>query len=288
MNKHAYLILAHRDDYTFYALLKLLDYEDNDIYIHMDAKNITFSEIHIKRILRKSDVFFTKRTNVSWGGYSQISAELLLLKCATEQKKYLYYHLLSGQDLPIQKQCDIHAYFKARQGIEFVRFESNEFRHFDRVKYYYLFQEIMGHKKSLVVRGITQIQKLLRIHRNKNILFQKGSNWFSITDDLARYVISKEKWIKKVFRYTICCDEVFLQTIIINSHFKKKLVKTDFDNDDHMFMRLIDWKRGNPYIFRIEYWKMIEQSDMLFARKFSAEVDRNVIQQIIAIYGIEK
>ena len=38
IKKHAYIILAHKDDYTFYSLLKMLDHEKNDIFIHMDAK----------------------------------------------------------------------------------------------------------------------------------------------------------------------------------------------------------------------------------------------------------
>ncbi len=137
-----------------------------------------------------------------------IHAELLLLKCATEQGTYFYYHLLSGQDLPIQTQSYIHNFFKAHQGTEFVRFESNEFQHSDRVRYYYFLQEIVGRKKSLAVRGIKAVQMMLRVQRNKGITFQKGTQWFSITDNLARYVISQKKWIKQVFRYTTCCDEI--------------------------------------------------------------------------------
>ena len=75
-----------------------------------------------------------------------------------------------------------------------------------------------------------------------------------------------------------------MQTIIINSNFKNNLFKKDFDDDLFMFMRLIDWERGNPYVFRSEDLRMLEQSDMLFARKFSAEVDKVVIDQIVARY----
>lgn len=93
---------------------------------------------------------------------------------------------------------------------------------------------------------------------------------------------------KKVFNYTTCCDEVFLQTLIINSDFKQNLVKTDFDDDATMFMRIIDWKRGTPYTFRINDWKMLEESDMLFARKFCCETDKNIINKIVDQYGIDK
>lgn len=284
MSKHAYLIMAHRDDYTFYSLLRMIDHEKNDIYIHMDVKNLGFDEDYAKSVVKKSGIFFSKRTNVTWGGYSVINAELILLKCATKNRKYLYYHLLSGQDLPIQTQTDIHNFFESHYGTEFVRFQNNKFKYYDRVKYYYFLQERMGRKSNFVTIGLKAIQMALGVRRNKNILFQKGSNWFSITDNLARYTLSKEEWIRKTFKYTVCCDEIFLQTIIINSDFKNYLVKTDFDDELKMSMRMIDWTRGNPYIFRIEDLDMLEQSEMMFARKFSAETDKRIIKHIVAKY----
>lgn len=39
MKKHAYLVIAHKDDLTFRTLLQMLDDVRNDIYIHMDSKN---------------------------------------------------------------------------------------------------------------------------------------------------------------------------------------------------------------------------------------------------------
>lgn len=37
--KHAYLVMAHKDDETLRTLLRTLDDPRNDIFIHMDAKN---------------------------------------------------------------------------------------------------------------------------------------------------------------------------------------------------------------------------------------------------------
>ena len=52
---------------------------------------------------------YVDRVPVNWGG-SQIRAELSLLKCAVK-KKYDYYHLVSGADLPIKTQDEIHQFF---------------------------------------------------------------------------------------------------------------------------------------------------------------------------------
>ena len=36
-------------------------------------------------------------------------------------------------------------------------------------------------------------------------------------------------------------------------------------------MRLIDWKRGNPYVWTLADKEELEQSNRLFARKFDME-----------------
>jgi hypothetical protein len=45
-------------------------------------------------------------------------------------------------------------------------------------------------------------------------------------------------------------------------------------------MRCIDWTRGEPYTFREEDFKMLMKSDMIFARKFSTNVDKKIIDMI--------
>ena len=100
--KFAYLIMAHNNKYILYKLLKLLDDSRNDIYLHIDIKASEFNEDEIQKQCRFANVIFVDRTNVAWGGYSQINCELLLLKNSIK-RKYDYYHILSGVDLPFKK-----------------------------------------------------------------------------------------------------------------------------------------------------------------------------------------
>ena len=285
MYRQAYLIIAHRYDETFKTLLRMLDREENDIYIHMDLKNKQFNENDCKNLMNKSNIFFTKRTNVTWGGYSQINSELILLKAATEHGKYNYYHLLSGQDLPIKSGEYIMNFFVRHQGKEFVAFDKKKFDCYNRVQYYYPLQEAVGrNRKSIIGRisaAIILFQECFHLKRNKGICFQKGANWFSITDDLARYVVKRENWIKAVFCNSICCDEVFLQTIVINSPFSDRIYQyAASQNTEEAVMRLVDWKRGGPYVFQIEDYQELIDSKMLFARKFDYEQDSDIINKI--------
>lgn len=288
--KHAYLIMAHKDDYTFRTLLHMLDDPRNDIFIHMDVKNRQFDRNDVIDSLSYSKCFFTRRTNVVWGGYSQINAELLLLALAVGENRYTYYHLLSGQDLPIKSQDFIHEFFEKNFGKEFMRFESDVFCYYERVRYYYFFQEKIGRGgKSKLYGGLNKlaltIQKILKVNRNSAMCFRKGDTWFSITDSLARSVLERKEWIRSVFKDTVCCDEVCFQTIVVNSEFKDSLYRPICDNSNGGMMRLIDWRRGRPYIFRKDDLRELEQSAMLWARKFDCEVDSEIIDIISEKYG---
>ena len=85
--------------------------------------------------------------------------------------------------------------------------------------------------------------------------------------------------IRKVFSYSLCADEVFLQTIIYNSDLYDKLIS--YKNDDNFAIkRYIDWKRGEPYTFKLEDFNELINSGCFFARKFSIKVDKEIIDKI--------
>lgn len=288
MYRQAYLIIAHRYDETFKTLLRMLDRVENDIYVHMDIKNKQFDAEECKKLIKKSDIFFTKRTNVTWGGYSQINSELILLEAATMNGYYDYYHLLSGQDIPIKSSDYIKNFFVKNKGKEFISFDKKEFSEYDRVQYFYPLQEVVGrNRKSFLGRIaaiLTVFQKIFNLKRNYKIEYQKGANWFSITDDFARYVIKKKSWIKDVFSNTVCCDEVFLQTIVINSKFKEHIYQYAMTkNTEEAAMRLVDWKRGGPYVFKREDYQELVKSEMLFARKFDYSQDSDIIKRLFEL-----
>lgn len=283
--KHAYLIMCHCNFEQLVLLLKLLDSFNNDIYIHIDkkAKNVPFETI--KNAVHKSQLNFVKRINVNWGGHSQIKAEMILLKAATKTY-HCYYHLISGLDLPIKSQEEILNFFETNSEREFISVDSDydellKTNDINRVKYYHFCQNIVGRNKGFVytVLGKTnsallKIQKMLKINRLKNVKmsFYKGANWFSITHGLAVYVLKKEKEIQKHFRFTHCADELFLQTIAMNSPFASKIT-----NDN---LRYIDWNRGGPYTFEENDFDELIKSDKLFARKFDEKKDFEIIKKI--------
>ena len=289
-HNHAYLIMAHKDDYTFRSLLRLIDDQRNTIFIHMDRKNSTYNfEKVIKYVQTK--VIHVKRIDVKWGGYSLIEAELTLLQTAVKYGDFQYYHLLSAEDLPIKSQDEIHAFFDdaSQKQYEFVHFDSiSGEKYCDRVYYYYLYTDLVGRSRNIfskILRNLQfvslDLQKRLKVKRNTDLKVMKGAEWFSITNDFAEYIIERREWIKKKFKFSFCGDEIFLQTILFNSPFVDRLYLASFDNSYRQIVRYIDWERGGPYVFREEdFNQLINNKDAMFARKFQCAVDSTIIDSL--------
>lgn len=283
--KHAYLIICHNHFHQLGTLLETLDDPRNDIYLHIDRKSGEFPKQSLEAAVKFSHIYYVDRINVNWGGYSQIQAEMLLLESAvTNETPYQYYHLISGVDLPVKSQDDIHRFFDQNAGKEFISFstKSNQTKDFlDRIAIYHFFQDKIGRNEGFLAqieKLLTNVQRLLSVDRigDKKELFYKGTNWFSITDDLARFVVSpaQKDFINQYMKWSRCADEIFLQTIAMYSPYK--------DNITNDTLRLIDWKRGNPYTFTAADYDLLMTSDCLFARKFDETADAEIIQRIAA------
>lgn len=285
-DKFAYLIMAHKADYTFQKLLGAIDDARNDIYLHIDKKSDIDSFKKLAQDVKQSNLFFVTRTRVEWGAYSQIEAELNLFR-ESNKKHYKYYHLISGADLPIKSQDYIHEFFNNANEKEFIHFESDEFNYGDRVHLYYPFQKNLRYHtwQRIGNKLFGLLQKTLRINLNSQINFQKGTQWVSITDELVSYILQNEKWIQKTFRYSYCADEIFIQTLVHNSeYFKQKLYHSSYGNSAIASQRLIDWNRGKPYVFKKQDLDELKNSPCLFARKFDSEIDKEIIDLISKEY----
>lgn len=286
MNRHAYLIEAHNNIIQLEKLFFCLDYELNDVFLHIDAKSKELANIE-KYHFKESNFVIIPSVNVNWGGFSQIEAELRLLEAATKKGYYTRYHLISGGDLPLVSQKKIHEFFDSKAEVEFIhydyRYSADLFR--NRMGLYHLLRDKISRNQKVLVnveKFMLAVQKICGVNRIRSLTVElgKGANWFSITDACARYILEKRAWIDKTFKNTKCCDEVFLQTLILNSPFKDKRF---YDEREKRYgnMRLVDWKRGNPYIYRKEDFDWLVSSGYMFGRKFDEKVDTDIINMII-------
>ena len=200
-SRHAYLIAAHEKPAQLKLLLSLLDHPQNDIYIHIDSKAKGFSEDELRAAAPRSRVSVHPiRLDARWGDELFINAINFLLSHAIAVD-HAYYHLLSGADLPLKPQSEIHAFFALHAGKEFVDFDREPIDPdmlLQRIGRWHLRQPVGPLKKKLfrVIEPLwLDAQKLLGVNRLKgcDVAFQKGAVWFSITHECAIYAL-KEAW----------------------------------------------------------------------------------------------
>lgn len=277
------MVTAHGDPYVLRHCLSILDSEKFDFYIHVDAKtDVDYSPLC--SFCQYSKVVLTERVPVYWRDYSLIKSVLILLEAAVKGN-YDYYHLISGVDLPIKTPEEIDSFFTANRGSEFIKpfttFESFRSNANRVVMKYPLVRKYKRNNHKL----IDQFQKLLisrvfrfpkskehNVVRSEGWKVYAGENWFSVTDDFAKYLLGSSDLIERYFSEGYAADEVFPITILMNSAFKDRL--------SSYRTRYIDWSRGKPYVWRTGDEKELMNCGSFFARKFDASLDSAIVSSI--------
>lgn len=273
--KHAYLIIYHNEYEVAQLLIKAIDDRRNDIYIHVDKK---VSELPSFVVNHANLYFINTRIDVRWGDFTVVEAELELYKEVVKKSDYSYLHLLSGVDMPIKSQDYIHEFFKKNNNREFIGYSQYDYNlEVNRkVRRFHLFPKDFRSNSTLsffVKKALRflyiRLQNQFNIQRNNIIDFKKGTQWVSITPEFARFLVSKSKDIRSVYKNTFCADEIYKQTICWDSDFKKNIYNV-FD-EGLGCMRMIGWKEGRLIDFEEKDFTTLISSNYLFARKFNSK-----------------
>ncbi len=272
--KLAHLILTHANPGQLERLLGRLAHENADFYIHVDKKTPIEPFMALANI--PNVIFIRNRVKVYWGGYSIVQAtingfdEILALG-----RHYDYINLLSGQDYPIKNTTHIHQFLSDNPGKIFMQYLSltDEWQEaIPRITQYHL---INYHLPAGTYR-LEQLMNTILPKRKlpEGITAMGRSQWFTATPESVAYMVKyiKEKsWISSFFKLTWAPDEIIFQTILYNSPFRDKMV-----NDNLVYL---DWSGGgaSPKILAMEDAQKLASSDKLFARKFSSETSKDIM-----------
>lgn len=276
--KHAYLILAHGQWELLRTLLATIDDGRNDIYVHIDAKA---KELPLLKTRYAGLTVLEDRVDVRWGDVSVVEAEYNLFRKAVSAGPYAYYHLLSGQDLPLKSQDEIHAFFEANSGKEFVGYTSTVMTPevIRKVCRWHLFPGSFR-RRNILRAAFLRIQKIIGIKRNTGIDFKKGSQWVSLTDAGARVFLEGYPAMRKAFSHTFCADEIAVQTLIWHSQLKGNIYSLESDSEG--CRRAIGWRNGCLYDWTADDFEKLVSSGAVFARKFNLS-DRDFIRKIVSL-----
>lgn len=285
--RHAYLILAHNEPEVLELLLARLDDARNDIYIHFDRKWVSPPAVSLQHA---GLIVLEHRVDVRWADVSMLQAEYALFHAVKASgKSYAYHHLISGVDLPLKSQDEIHAFFARHAGREFVGMHQAPMTYrADRgLHYRHLFARsfrgsgLLFNVKRVLRYLAIEAQILLGERRNKGVAFHKGGQWVSITTALLDYILVHEQEVLQIYDATFGSDEYFIPTLVANSHFRDLLY--DPTSESLGAMRAIGWRADGQLVdFSWDDLPELQETACLFGRKFNSR-DKAFLQAVLAL-----
>jgi hypothetical protein len=273
--KVAYVIAAHRRLDQLERLIRRLDDADTTFVVHVDlrAGNEPYEELR-HRTSDLANVHYVDRHLGHWGGFGVVRAALKSIRYLVDERvPFDCAALLSGQDYPLRPPAAIRRSLAEADGASFMAYHALPFPGWgkrgglDRVEDFHVIGRIVLH---------------LRLPRKRSIPgglapFGGSRTWFlrrEVVEHVDRYVRANPGYVR-FFEHTLSPDELFFQTLILNSTFAESIV-----NDHRLYL---EWRGGsNPATFTSADFDTIVASDALFARKFDVGVDADVLDALDA------
>jgi len=253
-------------------LVSVLNTPDVTFFIHIDKKSPAEVYETASRELRVcANVYFLERHVCHWGDFGHVLATVRGISQICERNTPLDYAiLLTGQDYTIKSNSHIKQYLEQSQGKSYLDY--NALPHadwpsggFDRVNRY--------HFRVLRIR--------LSLPRLRKFPFDMklfgGSSYWCLSKECVEYVyrfVQQHKGFVNYFSHVAVPDEIFFQTILLNSDLASTIV-----NDD---LRHVDWteNRNSPATLTSDDLDSLIRSEKLFARKFDTSIDSTVLDRI--------
>lgn len=255
--RHAIMIMGFGNSEVAQKIINVLDHPDIDFFIHWDKK-YSVPDFTSKY----SKIFYCKhRVDVKWAQYTEIEAELELLKNVYKcNQNYDYVHLISSSDIPL---------FTADYFVSdaYIGYQHPDLPRVDkRVTFYYPISHLNVRNKLWLVKGIKVLNYLFGVNRlrNKNIKIKMGPQWFSVK---AKYVKSLLDFDSSIFKNSFLGSEEFVQMALPQFD--------NFTNSDvnAEALRYIKWSGNNnphPITFTesdVDKLRNLVNTKFAFARK---------------------
>ncbi len=269
----AHLILVHNNPPQLERLIQRITTINSDIFIHLDRKSKITDFDHLSSI---ANVFFIKNNHsIIWGDYSMVQATLdSMQEIMSTNIKYSHINLLSGQDYPLKNIHSLEDFLFQNSTKSFIRYRSindDWIEAKNRFTLYFL----TSINLSVKWRIENFINWILPRRKIPNNLEPYGySQWLTLTPSSALYVIDYLKSnprVKRFFKRSFAPDETLIHTILLNSFHKSDII-----NDNLRFIQFEE-KSHHPRVLTMKDLKTLLDSDKYFGRKFSSEIDEEIL-----------
>ncbi|WP_395945983.1 beta-1,6-N-acetylglucosaminyltransferase [Brevundimonas sp.] len=268
----AYLLLVHRFPDQFERLFKAIHHPAHHYVVHVDANADASVAAQIETFLSAyPNAAMLERRPALWGGYSLVDAELRgMAKLLEMGADWEFFINLSGQDFPLKSQSFIRAFLARNRGKEFIRAVNQAIVRSDtmnRVRHYVI------ERRNRVVR--TPFPRPFLRGMTPYI----GNQWMIVSRRFCEFVCHDPQTdrFKAFYRNSFIADEGFFQTVMMNTATHGEIVGDD--------LRRIDWVPDGAIKLRPRIYTMADAEQLttgkdLFARKFDAEVDAEVLTHL--------
>lgn len=266
-----YVVSAYKLPGQLVRLLRRLRTGTSTFVVHVDRK--TDRHTYEQMVVGASElgcVEFVDRHVCHWGGFGHVRATLKgIERLYADGADFDYVVLLTGQDYPLRPTAEIERRLAAAEGQSFLsywpvpRAAWSGRGGLDRIERWHLVGRRHLHVTAPVVRrripgGLTP---------------WGGPPYWCLSRSVVDYVwdwLREHPDVVRFFEHVWIPDELFFQTIVLNSPLRDTVV-----NDD---LRHIDWTRlPAPSVFRRDDLDELVGSGKLFARKFDSTVDAEVL-----------
>jgi hypothetical protein len=276
----AYIVSAYKLPEQLSRLVKRLATDTSRVLIHVDRKTDeqTYRRM-VTSLARFDNVSFVQRHRCDYGGFGHVRATITGLdELIRRRVAFDYVILLTGQDYPIKSNEQITAFFRKHQGASFIDHftlptDGWEGGGLDRIESWHV--RVRG--QHFRIRG----RPRLRLTRTFPAGLRPfgGSSYWSLSRECSEWVykfLRRRPSYVRFFKYVDVPDEMFFQTIVLNSPLRATVV-----NDD---LRYLEWRNpviaGGPAVLGKGDLGKLARSPKLFARKFDVTQDEEILDLI--------
>jgi hypothetical protein len=229
-----------------------------------------------------------KRVATNWAGHGLVKAPLNAFETIKSSKlDFDRISLLSGQDYPIKSNKKINEFFRTSRQSVFIDYFT--LPNYDRWlngglyrlnKYFFglpFFYKYASKAANLTSTLVPVLARKLPQHLKPYC----GSQWWTIDMYALNYILKYLRENPKYMsyhRFTFAGDELFFHIILLNATDER--LKTRIKNDNLRFMHWLRLDNPHPEILVKEDFENIKNSEALFARKFDAAVDEDILDRI--------
>ena len=269
MQRIAYCLLVHKNPKQVSRLLHRIYSPSDYFYVHAFTTQDSPPRGSWPQVVAEfgSNVTLRSKYGSSRGSFSLVEATLEAMDYLSHYQ-YDYFVNLSGQCYPLRSTEDIRRKLGSTNAAYLEYFKLDRWDGGpERVRYIWL---RIGDRFVHIPRLSRTLPYELEPYG--------GSQWMCLPKIFVDYVLDSVRTrprIARFYRYSRIPEEMFFQTIIMNSDLGKDVV-----NDN---LRYICWGRegdAHPAILRRGDIESIIASGKLFARKFDTSVDESVLDMI--------